>query len=147
MTEEGARVLAMKDRKPKVAEEVAQAEFERFCETMDLDIDQAHMDAEDKASLEDARRRIVRAMMRGKLVVNNDGEPVLSPSDGGESITFRQLKGAHYMAIDKKKVGHNVERTHAMLAEQTRQSPQRFANMDGPDYKVCTAIITLFVAG
>jgi len=130
----------------KVAAEVAEAEFERFVEAMDLDVDPAGMDDDDKRSFESARRRLLKAMMAGQLVVNEQGEPVYSPGFG-DPITFHEPTGATYMAMDQKREGHNFGKTVATLAEMTRLPATRFSKMANRDFKVCSAILGLFLGG
>ena len=81
-----------------VAAEVALKEFERFAEEMDLDIDTAAMDDEDLTAFNKQRSRIVRAIERGNLVINEDGEAVYTPintrSRHAEALTFHERTGA-----------------------------------------------------
>ena len=63
----------------KVATEVAEQEFVRFIEAMDLDVDPKDWSDDDKKSYEDTKRKIIRAMERGDLVINDDGVPQFTP--------------------------------------------------------------------
>lgn len=127
-----------------VAREVAEAEFERFLDAMDLKIGLVDLDDEDKASLAAARSRIVGEIVRGRVVVDEDGQPRFTTSEGHE-VVFYEPKGSTFMAADKRKDGHNIAKMYAILAEMTRESPARFANMKGRDIKTCQAILLLFL--
>lgn len=133
----------------KVATEVAEAEFDRFVEAMDLDIDPKGWDADDKKSFEEAKRKIVRAIERGKLAVDGDGQPVLttaSKSGEAKQITFYEPIGADLMAMDQKKKNHDVAKMYATLGAITKTDAQTFASMANRDLKVCQAILGLFLA-
>jgi len=133
---------------PMVAPEVAEAEFERFVEVMDLDVDSTDMDAEDRKSLDDSKRRFIRAVVCGSLVVNESGEPVFTPTVGDRAeITFYEPDGTALMAMDRAKKGHDVEKTNLVLAALTKQLPKRFAAMKNRDLKLCQAILCFYMGG
>lgn len=129
----------------RVATEVAVAEFERFLESMDLDADTSKMDADDLKSFDEAKRKLVRAIERGHLVVDDAGRPIYTPQDGGAPITFHEPTGASFMATDGKKKGYDVAKMNAMLGDVTKQPPVMFAKMAGRDYKICQTILVLFL--
>jgi len=128
----------------KVATEVAEQEFERFIEAMDLDIDTSRMDVDDTRSFEEAKHIIVRAMERGSLVVDENGQPVYTLS-GGERITFYEPTGATFMAMDNKKRGQDVAKLVAIMADMTRQPAATFSKLPNRDFKVCRTLVTLFL--
>lgn len=134
----------------KVATEVAELEFQRFAEAMDLDLDASRWDEDDRKSFEDTKRRVMRAMESGALIINEKGEPVYTlrdpPAKSAESVTFHEPRGASYMEMDQKKKGHDVAKTHAVMANMTRTSPALFASLANRDYRVCTALMALFLA-
>jgi hypothetical protein len=129
-----------------IAQDVAEDEFQRFADGMDLDVDPTGLSDEDKSSLEDSKRRVIRAMMKGSLVSNEKCEPVFTPKSG-KAITFYEPDGATLMATDMKKKGHDMAKTYAAMAAMTKENPTRFSSMPGRDLKVCTAIFALFMAG
>ncbi len=130
----------------KVATEVAQAEFERFAEAMDLDTDVDRMDEDDKTAFTNQKRRVVRAIEDGHLVVDDKGQPVYTPQLGDQTpITFYEPTGVSLMSMDKKKANENVAKVFATLADMTKTSSQRFASMKGRDVKLCQALYLLFL--
>lgn len=133
----------------KVSLDVCESEFERFCEAMDLDVNPDEMDAEDKTAFEQAKRRIVKAMRTGALVINDEGEPVYTPQRGEQKdpITFHEPDGASLMAIDQVKAKHEMAKTNAVLAAITKESSARFAKMLNRDLKVCQSIMVLYMGG
>ena len=131
----------------KVADEVAEAEFDRFLDCMDIDAGLRGMDDEDRAAFFESKRRFLRAVKNGSLVVNENGEPVFTPvkSDNTNPITFREPEGAHLMQADTKKKDHAVTKFYAMMAGLTGESVQRFAKMKQRDLAVCQAIALILL--
>lgn len=129
-----------------VDREVAEQEFERFADAMDLDVDPAGMDDDDRRGFEREKRIFLRAVQAGRLVVDEAGQPVYTPK-GGEPITFYEPTGATLMEMDRVKQGKAMKQTSVLLAAMTKQSPPRFANMKLRDYKVCQAIMAFFMGG
>ena len=141
----------MTDKKEKnpVALEVALAEFERFVELMDLDLDTAGMDAEDLTAFNKQKSKIIRAIERGSLIINEHGEATYTPNNPktkmSETITFHERSGASLMAMDGKKKGHDVSKTYAIMADMCKVHPNVFAGMVGNDIKLCEAIFALLM--
>ncbi len=133
----------------KIALEVAEAEFARFADAMDLDLETADMDAEDLTAFKRQKNKILRAIQRGNLVFNDNGEAVYTPSNARskhtESITFHERSGASLMAMDGKKKGHDVAKTYAVLADMCKVHPSVFAGLVGQDVKICEALFALLM--
>lgn len=130
-----------------VAKDVAIQEFERFVELMDLDVDTSTMSAEDKEGFEQQKARIVKAIMRGSLVVNDNGEPIFTPqrTKDAEAITFYEPTGAALMAMDRKKKSEDIGKFYAAMGDISKTHASTFSRMKAPDLKVCMAITTLFL--
>ncbi len=129
-----------------VSREVAEQEFERFLEEMDLSFD--GLDDEDASAFNANKNIVVGAIEKGRLVINEQGEPVYSPTDKSgntEAITFHEPTGASLMAIDGKK-DKSVKASYAVMSNVTGEASARFANMKNRDARVCRAILTLFLA-
>jgi len=134
------------EEKPAMGLDVAESEFERFAEAMDLDIDPAKMDADDLKGFEKHKRLIIEAMVAGRLVVNTSGEPVYTPTDGKGVLTFPEVVGAHLMAADLRKKDHDVSKMLAVIGEQTGAGITRIAALKQRDLRVVLALGTLFLA-
>lgn len=132
-----------------VALEVAEAEFDRFADEMDLDLDTSQMDAEDLAQFGKQKRRILRAIERGNLVISEKGEAVYTPcnarSKSSDPVTFHERTGASLMAMDGKKKNYDVAKTYAVMAEMCKVHPNVFAGLAGSDVKICEAIFALLM--
>lgn len=133
---------------PKVGEDVAEADFERFRDAMDLDFDPNGMSDEEESDFVDAKRRMIRAMMRGTLVVNDEGEPVFTPTKGDRSpITFHEPQGGHYMSMAPKEGKESQKRGFQLISQMTGEPVKRFGTMYERDLKVVSAITALFLGG
>lgn len=131
----------------KIAKEVAEAEFDRFAEAMDLDVDPADMDEEDKKSFEQQRQRVVKAIQSGSLVINENGEPVFTPqrTKDAEPLTFHEPTGASLMAMDRKKKTEDIGKLYATMGDITKTHASTFSKMPMGDLKICMALVTLFL--
>lgn len=128
-----------------VAREVAEAEFVRFFEAMDLRLEDPDLDEEDQKAFREHRRIFIEAVERGTLVVNDDGEPVYTPPSTGKPIAFHEPTGATLMAMDQIKKGHDVKRSYAVMASQTKTPIAVFSAMAQREFKVCEAVFVLFL--
>ncbi len=130
-----------------VATEVAEQEFDRWAEAMDLDFDPAGWDAEDKKSFSDSRGRLVRAIERGTLVVDEQSRMVFTPTCGADlsPLVFDEPTGGALMSMDQKKKGHDIAKLYGIMAEMTGNPVVRFSKMKTRDLKVCQTIVALFL--
>lgn len=134
------------DGREKVATEVAEEEFDRFCEAMDLDVDVSGMDDDDRKSYDEARRIVVREIVRGAATITESGELSYQPKDGGP-IVFHEPTGAALLAMDTKKKSHDFAKFYAFLAAMTKQPAARFAKLGRKDVKFCLQVGALFLGG
>lgn len=131
----------------KVSLEVAEHEFGRFVDAMDLDLNTGEMDADDRRDFQQQKGVILRAIQRGHLVINEDGEPVYTPQKLDiDPITFYEPEGATFLEMDRKKKTAEVAKTYAVLGAMTKIGPAPFAKMKNRDMKVCQAIMLCFLA-
>ena len=132
-----------------IAEDVALLEFDRFVDSMELDVDTTKMDAEDLTAFNKQKRRLIEAIKCGALVFNEDGEAIYTPghkkSKTTDAITFHERTGASLMVMDQKKKGHDMAKTYAVMAEMCRVHPNVFAGLVGRDIKVCEAIFAFLM--
>jgi hypothetical protein len=133
-------------REDVVAAEVAEDEFTRFVEMMDLDVDLSGMDEEDRRSFENEKRIFLRAVRRGRLTVDDQGQPTFRTQDDRE-LVFAEPTGATLMEMDRAKSGKDVRKTYMLLAAITKSMPQTFSAMPLRDLKVCQAIMGFFMGG
>ena len=130
-----------------VAREVAESELERFIESMDLQVKlEGKMSEEDAVSLHNTKERLIHAIMRGHLVIDEKGQPVYTPQLGVcEPITFYEPTGAGFIAMDGAAKGKDMTKMFRMMGETCQCDPSRFAKMKNRDVGICIAIFSLFL--
>ncbi len=145
MTEEEVQPDLVDNKQYSVDEATADAEFLRFIDAMDIDLATGHMSRQDKDDLIRNKRKFVRAVMMGKLVVNDAGEPVLTTVDG-KTFTFREPMGSDMKAIESVsgREGGEITQTFKYLGSLTGTSAGAFSSMKKRDFVVCEAILGFF---
>jgi hypothetical protein len=139
----------MVDHECVVAREVAEIEFDRFCEAMDLDVDASRMDEDDRGGLEKLRAKFVRSIMRGILTLDEEGIPTVHlqcPVGDVSKVMFPEPTGDTLLAMDKGKQNQNVGKMFSMMGAMTSNPPHVFAKMKKRDLDVCTAVTQLFLS-
>jgi hypothetical protein len=133
----------------KISPDVAEQELARFFDTMDLDVDPDGMDDDDRSSLKNNRRVLLRAICNGTLTINEKGEPVFTPKLGDlQPLTFHEPTGASYMAMDgTKKKDRDFSKMFGVMADMTHTNEAMFSLMKNRDLKVCNAILGFFFGG
>jgi len=141
------RIGPVMKKEIRVAKEVAEDEFNRFLDVMEIDADSSNMNDEDRQSFEQQKSRVVNAIMYGDMVINESGEPVYTPSrsENKDAITFHEPTGASLMAMDMKKKTQDVSKMFATMADFTATPVKVFAKMKIKDLNVCLAVTTLFL--
>ena len=132
----------------KIALEVAEQEFDRFTESWDIDADTADMKDEDREAFEQHKKKIVRKIRSGRLIINEKGLPVynlIEPIGDIAEITFNIPGGAAFMAMDSVKGDKMVGKLNAFMASATKLAPASYSKMDGRDVKVVQAVFALFM--
>lgn len=134
-------------KKTVIVTEVAEQDFERFADQMDLDLNTDTMDEEDRKEFEKQKSRLVDAIKSGALEIADNGEPTFTPqrSKNTDPITFHEPTGAALMAMDRKKKTEDVGKLYAAMGEITGKPANTFSKMKMADLKICMAITTLFL--
>lgn len=133
----------------KISKDMAELDFNKFTEKMDLDVNTEGMSVDDKRDFTVQKDRLVRCIMEGSLVIDEEGQPIYTPQRAGvdvNSITFYEPTGASYIAMDRKKAGEDMGKMFATMADITKTSSGLFAKMKNTDLKVCIAMTLLFLA-
>jgi hypothetical protein len=127
---------------PKVAAEVAEQEYERWVDAMALELDYPGIPDAVQRGVARHRHRLIGAIQRGDLVVDDEGRFVFTPRKAPEPapIVFHEPTGATLMGI---KEADEVKRGVKILAAVTHQNEGRFAKMANSDLSVCSSIIEL----
>lgn len=131
----------------KISVEMAEQEFDRFVEAMDLEFDTGAMDQEDVKGFEHNKGIVIKAIQKGVLIIDDNGQPVytLQRTEGVPPIVFREPTGASLMAMDNGRKAEDVKKLYNVMADVTGRAPALFSSMKMADLKVCMAVITLFL--
>jgi hypothetical protein len=133
----------------KMSQEMAEKEFERFADDMDLDLDTTDMDSETLDAFNRQKKKLLNALIKGTLVINEKGEAVYTPEKEGsghkEPITFHERTGASVMAIDQYKKNQDIRKTYAIMGAMTELPSNVFSKLKGVDIKTCEAIFALLM--
>lgn len=131
----------------KVDQEMAEAEFMRFIDAMDLELDES-ADAEDRSDFIALKNKLVKAISKGSLIIDESGQPVYTPerTEDVKPLTFYEPTGANLVAMDKRKPGEDISKFNAVMAEMCKVHPKVFSKLKFKDYKLCQSIVTLFLA-
>lgn len=137
----------MNESKDAVSLEMAQMELQRFADAMDLDIDAEGLPDDERKGLEDAKRKFVRAVQCGTLIVDDEGRPVFTPrrSENKTPLVFHEPEGHTLLESDKAKASADVQKLYRVLGQVTKTTPARFADLKLADIQVCSAIVSLFM--
>ena len=129
----------------KVAAEVCEQEFKRLCASRRIDDDAESMNEAELRVFNARKRPLVRAMARGELVINAEGNPVFTPP-GGKAITFHKATGATLMAGDGHAEGHDIGRLVAVATEMTKTPPGELSKLELEDFRTVSDIANFLLA-
>ena len=144
------KVTLIKSRH-KIDAATAETEFYRFADEMDLDVDKDRMDDDDKIAFEDAKNKIIDAIMRGRLTINDIGEPIykldgdMAEKMGADELRFKEPTGADYMSMDGKSKNRDMAKMFLLMGSMTGIHPRNFSNLSARHLKVCQAIVAFFI--
>ena len=131
------------------SQEVAKAEFERFADAMDIEIDEEMMEETELKSFLKVRASIIKVIKSGRLTINDRGEPTLKlfePVGNVSEITFKEPLGKSWMAADQKKQDQTVSRFMCMVQDASDLPEGLIGKVKGRDFKTIQNISLLFFA-
>ncbi len=130
-----------------VAAEVAEDEFVRFCETIDLEIDD--LDDEDAKKFKGLKNTVIKAMMVGRVTISDEGLPTVSlkyPVGEFSSVTFKLPTGERFVAAGDTKSTNSVTQGWKILSDFTGVPSPIFGKMRRkPDLQTLDAVGALFL--
>ena len=127
-----------------VAREVAEADLERVMTALELDTSQADLNEEEKKGARVTVDSLVRAVMRGKMSVDEEARLVLHLPSG--NLTFNHPTGATFMAMDRRKDHEKMSKMVSVMASLTGREPVFFSKMKAADFKLCSEVVALFLS-
>lgn len=135
-----------------ISEEIAEEEFKKWADDNEIDIDTQKMSSEEKDSFDLMKGRIIKAISKGLLVIDDNGNFAYTisgksqPGYAGSKLTISQPTGQAFIATDNFKQGQNVHKSMAILSALTGKDVKFFTNLHVKDYKVLDAIATFMLA-
>ena len=133
----------------KITEQIAEQDFTRWAINHRLDLDESLMDDEDRDSFIKLRRRVIRSIMYGDLIINEEDLAVYTPhhknSVRQEPIIFNDRSGASMLSGTKINKNDDGKKAYAVMGDMCKVHPSTFANLHGDDIKVCEALFALLM--
>ena len=130
---------------PKVAEDVAAAEFSRMCAANRIDEDESELTKDELEEWRAMCRPIIRDIRRGKLVIDAEGRPVYTTEEG-KALTFNRATTATFIALETYGKGKDVSNMIAAVGDLTGTGKGELSKLMAPDVHVCSRVIRLFLA-
>jgi hypothetical protein len=128
----------------KICKEVAEQELKRFCDMMDINFE--NEDGETTDELKSAKSTIVKAVMNGSLVFNDEGLPTFTPrrTKDIEPITFQEATGATLISMETKK-GGSMRGLMEAMSQLSGNPATDFAKLKSKDLMVCLALVNFLL--
>ena len=130
----------------KVSLDVATDEFARVCSAHHIDVDVEAMEEDERKNFATIERTIVKAIMNGRVTVDQSGTVTLIPRDGGP-LTFKRMDGS--VLMHRTKTGGDLssnELARNIAAAMTEKPPSEIARLSLGDFKLAGALVGLFLA-
>ncbi len=129
----------------KVSRDVAEAEFERWAATYEVDTDVSDLGKEDKDAFNAFKMRFVKRVTTGAVTIDDEGVVVFTPrSLKGDVMKFAEPTGALLSA--RQPNDSDAQGLRRILAQWTGAPATRFAEMSLADFNFCAALLTFFSA-
>ena len=139
------------EKENAMSETLAENEFLRWAENADISVDTSDMNDEEKATFESLKRRIVKSIVKGQTIVNDDDnlEVTLSAKNpagyAGEKLTFEPPTAQAYIGIDNFKAHQTIHKMIAVMSAMTGKDIGFFSKIANNDFKIFMAIATFFL--
>jgi hypothetical protein len=131
--------------------ETANEEFEKICDSWEIDIDKGSMDDDEKIDFKGIKNKIIKAIRLGRLIYNDDGTMTYTVSKNsekhiGKELLIKRPTGSSLTAMDQFSDQAGMHKAYAVLAHMIKQPLQFLKNLDGLDLKPLLAFSQLFLA-
>jgi hypothetical protein len=131
---------------PKIAREVAEADFERMCGPYRVELDVTDLPEDEAKEFAELKEKIVRLIMRGQVVVGDDGNPTYTAPGAAKGFTFHPPTGATFMALETYPSTKPIANTICAMADMTHVDKSEFSRLALPDFHACSNLAKLFLA-
>lgn len=131
---------------PKVAREVAEADFGRMCDAHRIDQNTGEMSEDELLEWNAVKKLVVRDLMSGRVIVGADGLPTFTPPGASKGFTFHKATGATYIALETYAGAKNMQNMVAAMAEMTHTDRGELSKLEAADFQVCLRLGKLFLS-
>lgn len=134
-----------------LSEELAENEFSKWTDENDINVNTAGMNEQEAISFNLMKTRIIKAISKGLLIVNDNGNFEYTVSSrspngyAGDKVEILPPDGKAYMAVDNFKKDQNVHKSMAILSAMTGKDVSWFSKLANCDYKLFDAVVTFFI--
>lgn len=135
----------------KLTQEVAEQEFERMAEIWDIDTDESGFDEDDLESFIKAKKPLIKSLMDGSLVVDEDGNATFTlrwskklMENGTETITLDPSR-PDVLVMDKFKERETMHKMRAYIASMASKPLRIIGQIDPRDEKRLRGAVLLFL--
>ncbi len=130
----------------KINKEMAEQEFNRWCEAMDIETDVEFFQEDEEYQFTKNKRKVVKSIMLGSSVINDKGLLIFTTTrkDTNKDYTFEEHDGGLLVSIENIDGGN--ARMFTGCGEITSTSEHDFRSMKGSDLKTSQAIWLLLMA-
>jgi len=130
-------------RKEIICPEVAEQEFTRFCDRMDLEVKPENFDAAGLKVFNELKGTVLEAIRFGDVEINEKGCPAVRPSSTGitQPIVFQEWSYGAAEEADKYSKEGAFKKNRVMLSQLTGCEPYVFLKLNKRDTYNLTAIL------
>lgn len=134
-----------------VAEEIANKDFENWCELNGIEYDTGDMNEEEIKDFQTNKKPIIKACMRGNLIFNDNGEIDYTISNysasgfAGTVLHIERPTGKIFSSLDGFKDTQNIRRAVSVMSALTGKDLGYFDKLSAVDWKVLRGIVTFFL--
>ncbi len=135
----------------KITKDLAEEEFIGWCESNDIECDEMEMAEDEKEVFISARRRFVKAIRAGRLVIDGQSceymiSDIAATGVAGGKIRIEPPNGNIWLALDGRK---DVDRMHKMqqaMSALTGKDVGFFAKLPAKDWSFMMSAVSLFLS-
>ena len=133
---------------PKISESVAESEFERWADAVDIEYNEKVFDETSKNEYQKNKLILVKEIQRGSLAISDEGEATYTPwkkrTKDKTPMTFREKEAEDLRIADRKGMG-DVTLTLNLIARLTGRPFESISGLSGRDLTVAQTIFSFLV--
>lgn len=130
---------------PKVAAEVAELDFTRWCEALDLDTNVEKLNNVEKLYVAAFKGSVVAAIMDGRVTISEDGT-LLSYRARKSDVVVKIRMPIGQDIMNGASATESIGRTAMILAAMNDCAPSRFTALQARDVRWCESVLGFLAA-